>query len=535
MKRLIIENFPGWNVKINLPFPNLTVNNFSKEAIISSAFFLFLLIFFSSPVSAATYNVNTLADNEYNTCAIGNCTLREAISAANLLPGDDTINLTGLSGTITLAGGNLLVSDSVTINGPGARNLSVSGGNLSRVFLISGVGVTATINRISVVDGNAQVVLIGGISIGDGGGILNTNGATLNLNEVHVSNNTATTLGGGIATRAILGVKTTTNILCSLVDGNNAAAGGGGISNLGTTILSSAVTTISNTTVSNNTALAEGGGVSNTGGTMNLTNNTISYNQATVAGGGIVNVVGVLVGIVNFRNTILAKNNALVGTNLVSSDGLGIFNSLGHNLIGNNLDISASFSASFSAGVLQPNVNGDFVGSIEIGYNTLDPMLGPLQNNGGVTNTRALMTGSPALDSADNCVYAGNCGTDPNGNNPPYALAVGQRGDGFSRLVNGTVDMGAFEQQLAPTSASIAVSGSVLAGKGYAVSGATVLFVDSNGVVRQTRTNSFGLYAFKEVEVGETYIISVYHKRYRFAPRAVTIVEDQSQVNFANY
>ena len=527
MRRFLVNNFPGWKFNTELPIPNTTTRNFLKKAFAVTAFFLFLPMLFGNQVFAATFTVNTLADTLPDTCAIGNCTLREAIIDANSLPGDDIINFqTGGTGTITLTRGNLLITQNVDIVGPGARAVTVSGNNNSRVFVISGIGVTANISGLTVTGGNAVPILIGATFIGDGGGILNANGATLNLTEMNISGNAATSLGGGVATRAILGVTTTTNISRCLISGNSAVAGGGGISNLGTVILSSAVTTITNTTVTSNTTLAEGGGISNTGGTMNLTNNTISHNESVAVGGGIVNVAGALVGIVNVRNTIIAQNNAVVGLNLISSDGLGIFNSLGNNLVGNNLDIDVSFMANLVVGgVLQPQANGDIVGSVEVGFQIVDPLLDALQNNGGLTNTRALLTGSPALDRANNCVFTNTCPINPSGNNPPFALLTDQRGTGFTRLGNLTVDIGAYEAPTVVSAASVSVGGKVSTPDGNGISNATVMFIDSAGIFHSTRTNSFGYFSFIEVKSGETYVMNVQHRRYTFAPKIVTVTD----------
>ena len=432
-----------------------------KAGLCLLAFFLFAAAS-ALTVEAAVFTVNTTADNESNGCGIGQCTLREAVTSANTFLGSDTINFQGgLTGTITLTGGELFITSDIAINGPGARVLSVSGGGASRVFVVSGSGVNAGISGLTITGGNATPILIGTTLIGDGGGILNTNGATLNLSEVNVSGNSATSLGGGVATRALLLVTTTTNITRSLISNNTAVAGGGGLSNLGTDLISSAVTNLTNTTVTGNNALAEGGGISNTAGTMNLTNNTISHNQSVAAGGGIVNVAGVLVGEVRMRNNILAQNNALVGTDLISSDGLGIFSSLGNNLVGNNLDISASFSASvFIGGLPQPNASADLVGSVGVGFQLVNPQLGALQNNGGQTDTRALQPGSPAIDRANNCVVTSTCPV----LNPPAALTTDQRGAGFARAVDGdgdgsgTVDIGAYESQFVPVGTTYIVT-----------------------------------------------------------------------------
>jgi CSLREA domain-containing protein len=455
---LLLSVFLGWIDRAKKLSLNPTNKTFLSKAVTLSAFSLFA----ASMTNAAVFTVNTPADNESNGCLIGQCTLREAIGDANTLPGSDTINFqAGITGTITLTGGALFITSDITVNGPGARILSISGNGASRVFVISGSGNVANISGLTITGGNAQPILLGGIFIGDGGGILNTNGATLNLTEVNVSGNSATSLGGGVATRAILLVTTTTNITRSLISNNSAIAGGGGLSNLGTDLISSAVTTVTNSTVTNNNALAEGGGISNAAATMNLTNNTISHNQSLVAGGGIVNVAGVLVGIVNLRNNILAQNNALLNTNLISSDGLGIFNSLGNNLVGNNLDIGVSFSASVVIGGLpQPNVNADIVGSVDVGFQILNPLLGALANNGGATDTRGLGAGSPALDRANNCVLTNTCSV----LNPPAALTTDQRGTGFTRPIDGDgdalaiVDIGAYESQFIPTGTTFTVT-----------------------------------------------------------------------------
>ena len=440
---------------------NFVLNSISKL----STFFLFLTIS-ASIASAATFTVTTLADNQSNGCGIGQCTLREAVNDANLLPGSDTINFqAALTGTIVLTNGHLSITSDITINGPSARTLSVSGNSNSRVFVVSGSGNVANISGLTITGGNAQPILFGATLIGDGGGILNANGATLNLSNVSVSGNSATSLGGGVATRAILLVTTRTNITNSLISNNSAILGGGGISNLGTELLSGAITTISNSTITNNSATAEGGGISNTAATLNLTNTTISHNQSTVAGGGIVNVAGIVVGEVRMRNTILAQNNALVGLNLISSDGLGVFNSLGNNLIGNNLDIGVNFAASVViGGIAQPNVNADIVGSVSAVFQIVNPLLGNLADNGGQTNTRALLGASPALDRGNNCVVANNCASNPDNNNPSAALTTDQRGGIFSRSIDGNgdsvaiVDIGAYESQFVPTATTFTVT-----------------------------------------------------------------------------
>ncbi len=420
---------------------------------------LMTVCFLTFSANAATFTVNTLADNESNGCLTGNCTLREAVNDAGNSFGSDTINFqSGLNGTIVLSGTAITINSDVTINGPGARILRVSGNNASRVFVVNPAlfgSATVNMSGLTVTGGNAQPILLGGTLIGDGGGIINTGGATLNLTEMNISGNSATSLGGGIATRAILLATTTTNITRSTISNNSAILGGGGISNLGTQLISSAAMTLTDSTVTGNSALAEGGGISNTAGTIYSVNNTVSHNQSTVAGGGIVNVAGILIGTVSMRNTILAQNTAVLNTDIISSDGLGVFNSLGNNLIGNNLDISASFSASvFVQGSASPNANADVVGGVGIGVQRIDPLLGALQNNGGATDTRLPAVGSPAIDKGNNCVIDNTCTV----SNLTAPLTLEQRGAGFPRQVGTRVDIGATEGSSAPVLAFVVTS-----------------------------------------------------------------------------
>lgn len=422
---------------------------FNNKAIRFFASFLFIALFSTIGVEAATYVVNTTADDESNGCSVGQCTLREAIEDANSsVLVSDTINFDpSVTGTITLDGNNLTIKSDITINGPGARNLTISANNLSRVFVVRGTlansSPVANISGLTIADGNASVLMADGITLSGGGGILNTNGATLNLTEVTVRDNHTTTLGGGIATNAILLTHTRTNITRSTISGNTATTGGGGISNFAITLVSHSTTTITNSTITNNSALAEGGGISNTLGTVNLINNTISDNQSVVAGGGVASVAPVVLGITNLRNNIIARNSALLNTNLISSDLFGVlgsFSSQGNNLIGNNLSVEASFAANVDInGNPIPNANADIVGKLEAGFNIVDPRLGYLQNNGGPTNTRLLLTGSPALNKGNNCVNTSSCPS----NNPPASLTTDQRG--FSRILEAIIDIGPSE------------------------------------------------------------------------------------------
>jgi CSLREA domain-containing protein len=157
-----------------------------------SAFFVLPCILFSS-ASAATFTVTTVADMNDNVCD-AHCFLREAIGAANNTPGNDAINFAAsLSNTITLTQGEILIAsetanDVVTINGIGAKNLTIFGSNASRVFRVQ-LFSELVINDLTIKNGNGT-----GGGITGGGNIYNSGRLTLNC--VVVSNGTTGSANG---------------------------------------------------------------------------------------------------------------------------------------------------------------------------------------------------------------------------------------------------------------------------------------------------------------------------------------------------
>ncbi len=125
-----------------------------------------------------------------------------------------------------------------------------------------------------------------------------------------------------------------------------------------------------------------------------------------------------------------------------------------------------------------------------------------------------LQNGSPAIDAALS----------------PYTQPDDY--DFIPRPQGAASDIGAFEAQLRPTAASVSVSGRVLSSRGRGGSNAVVHLTKPNGEIQTTRTNSFGYYSFKDVVVGQTYIINVYSKRYQFNPQVVSLTEDLGGLNF---
>jgi hypothetical protein len=214
-----------------------------------------------------------------------------------------------------------------------------------------------------------------------GGGILNA--GTLMVSGSTLSDNAASSTysfyesaeGGGILT----GYNNTLTVSDSTLSGNSASYDGGGIWTAGTL-------TVSDSTLSGNSA-DHAGGISADAlpGRVTLTNVTVTANRATSYGGG-----GLFVGTGApvLHNTLIAGNfRGATGT--ARDDVYGALHPGGaYNLIGDGTGMTG----------LQNGVNGNLVGSASA---PIDPLLGPLQNNGGPTQTMALLPGSPALNAGD--------------------------------------------------------------------------------------------------------------------------------------
>jgi CSLREA domain-containing protein len=357
-----------------------------------------------------------------NTNDSGAGSLRQAIAGANAsaiastiwsnIPASDPNCLGGVC-TITLTSGELVISHAMSIQGPRANLLTVSGNNASRVF--------------KIVVGNRGIVTVSGLTItsgkviGDhGGGISNANTGNLNINGCAIIGNQGSA-GGGIDNDTT-GTVTVTN---SLISGNTSDGGGGGIFDR-----TSGPINVINSTLSGNTARG-GGGIAVQGlATVKIVNSTISGNSALNAGAG--GGLGLAPTVTVLRNTIIAGN---LGTGGSADD------------ISGQVDSSSSFNliGTGGSGGLTNGVNNNMVG-------VADPRLGPLADNGGPTRTMALLPGSPAMDAGDSCVTdAAHCG-----DASFTQLTTDQRGTGFSRSVDAAtdsdsaaaLDIGAFEAQV---------------------------------------------------------------------------------------
>jgi hypothetical protein len=227
----------------------------------------------------STFTVLNLNDS-------GPGSLRAEVAAANATAGSNTIGVADqVHGTITLTSGELLIKSSITINGPGANQLAVSGGGTSRVFEIA-TGFDVSISGLTIADGKAADT---------GGGILN-DGSNLTLTGDELTHNvafeSATSAARGGAMRSLAGALTIRN--CRITDNQALAAGGasafGDALGGGLYVLAGSAT-ITGSTISGN--LAQGGAGSSDGfsagggidcfAPLILTDSTLSDNRA--AGG----------------------------------------------------------------------------------------------------------------------------------------------------------------------------------------------------------------------------------------------------------
>lgn len=458
-----------------------------KQRLFIAGLIILCCVFLSASADAATFTVNSTVDSTALACSSGTCTLRRAVQEANALAGADAIEFqAGLTGTIDLAFGELVITQSVTITGPGARILTLNGLDANRGFRINGAGVVFNLSGLTIANGRAST------AIALGGGIFAQSNTTVNLDSVTVINCKTFGRGGGVA----LNSTATMTITNSTIRDNEAEGSlfdGGGIFSNGTL-------SISNSTITGNKADMYAGITNDTLAILTLNNTTVTNNIAGTNRGGLGND-----GVANIRNTIIAKNIAPL-----FPDFQGTVNSLGNNLIGIN-------SGGFVNGV-----NGDIAGT---DMAPVDPLLSPLANNGGPTDTHALIFLSPALNGGQNCVMTATCAT----NNPPSALTLDQRGT--SRQLGPGVDIGAYESSIVPTSASVSVSGRVMAGK-RGIAGARVYLTDQGNETRTALTNGFGYYVFDDVPVGETYFFTAAAKGYSFEMRILTVNDEISDLDF---
>lgn len=410
--------------------------------------------FLAGPALAATFTVSNLSDS-------GPGSLRQAVLDANASPGaDDVVFTPGLTGTIMLTSGEILIADSLTVHGPGAGVITVSGNDQSRIFHVENpadFSLDVTLSGLTLTHGSAVIPLFGGAvfalnqnltildsvissskagydlaGIGCGGNVFTQAGM------LRIANSTLTG-GASVGSGGNLCVAGGRLILeRSTLSGGFALSGGGLYAN------NTVDSMIFASTISGNVAglpasdFGFGGGLQIDGGHMQIVNSTISGNSVNGDGGGLV-LFQSLGGSLLLRLTTVSSNTAtgrggslLIGTSdEVELDHSIVANGAPQDLApsdpnGPPVTITANYSLIENPGDVALTGSHNLIGA--------DPLLGPLASNGGPTLTHLPLPGSPVIDAGDPAI--------------PSPPATDQRG--FSRIAGAAVDLGSVETGQAP-------------------------------------------------------------------------------------
>ena len=330
-----------------------------------------------------------------NTTITYNQATGTAASGGGLLSVDGEINITASlfeSNSANRAGGAIEVIDGILT----LENVDLIGNDVN-----GGAGTPAPGNGGGIhISGETVTTITGGQIVNnaagrEGGGLWNQTGSLMTVVQVTIDGNSANGAdpsdgGGGIFNNGGI-----TEVISSTISNNQAtASNGGGIQN------NTGTTTIMTSTLSGNTAAMHGGGIYNDD-ILSINASTIAFNEAMMSGGGVTNNSSMGT---SLKNTIVSNNEAPMGNDVSITS--GVFMSEDYNLIADNAD-----------GVF-PEASNDIIGEL--------PLLEPLANNGGPTQTHAIVMGmnSPVIDAGD-----------------PNDLFEDQRGE----AIVGIRDIGAFE------------------------------------------------------------------------------------------
>jgi len=325
-------------------------------------------------------------------------------------------------GTVTLTN-TTVAKNSAVHNGGGILNLggstlTLTDGAVSDNSAISGGGIDNNNSKLTVTGSTLSGNDSTGTKSSDGGGGVYESGGTASITGSTLSGNSAVAGGGGIYEGA--GALT---IAASTLSDNSVSGpsgpGGGIDENAGTL-------TLTNSTIAGNTAPGFGAGVQENQGALTAVNCTIAYNyEHFINHSGFGGGMNITQGPVTLDNTIIALNTEGPGlggpADNLYSEGNPVSSASAYNLIGPNGNPG-----------LTNGTNHNQVG-------VANPLLGTLANNGGPTETIALLAHSLAIDAGSNSLAVDRAGKH---------LATDQRGAGFPRIVNGTVDIGAFERPI---------------------------------------------------------------------------------------
>ncbi|CAB4609633.1 unannotated protein [freshwater metagenome] len=466
-----------------------------------------LLVAPSAGATAATFTV-------LNTDDAGAGSLRQALLDANTNSGADVVVFAaGVTGTITLTTGQLEVTDSVIVTGPGSANLSVTAPTGQIFYLYKqGVSKDISISGLTLTGGATPVhswstnlvlddIVASGSTAGPNidlssydsgldqslivrnsvitGASISSNGAgilvglgfgshTVEIDNTEITNNAGSSTGGlrveeassVVITDSVISGNTSTSgngggaffatsvgdvqIISTTVDGNTSGNWGGGLYFLNDSV------EVLDSTISNNTAISGGGGINfnDVFQVASISNTTITGNSANYGGGIMVQGVASL----TINQSTITENTST--SNFYDGGGIALYSSvslaLSGTIISGNSSVNVLSSdievkdsspitinadhSMFGVGTVDTDVTLNGVGNVR----SDSPGLGVLVDNGGLTKTMALLTGSPAIDAGPDPVAT----FDGNG--------FDQRGTPFLRVYGGRADIGAFESQPIP-------------------------------------------------------------------------------------
>lgn len=337
---------------------------------------------------------------------------------------------------VSAQAGTVTLTDS-TVSGNMVTSYQQSyGGGIFSMGGVSLAGSTVTGNMASSYDGQA---IGGGILSAGVVSLVNSNisgntaavgagvvaaGGSLSVVDSRISDNTSTEQGGGIfAGYADLTINNST------ISGNEAGIGAGIVS------LAGSAQIIGSTVSGNSATYLMGGGVVCNYGDLVLTNTTISGNSSNLWGGGVIAAEG----------AVTLSNSTITGNSAQNAAGIALYEAqmtMNSTIVFGNIELAtppagvgADIAEVTNGSIVLANSAANLVGdsgiALPAGTLSTNPLLGPLGNNGGLTQTHALGVGSPAINAGNNLA----------------ALDNDQRGTGFDRVVGGAADIGAFEVQ----------------------------------------------------------------------------------------
>ncbi|MCB1499007.1 MAG: cadherin-like domain-containing protein [Bauldia sp.] len=366
----------------------------------------------------------------------GGLSLREALILANADPTNGasvTFHASLAGGTVTLAGGELVIASDVFVSGDvdgnGTADITINAAGSSRVF--HATAGSSTLDALTITGGYAAY----------GGGIYVDGGTTLAITNALLTGNDAVG-GGGMYNFGTLTMANTT------LSANTAGYGGG--------LMNTATATLANVTLADNTALIHGGGILNTAN-LTLVNATLAGNSATTNGGGINQIGG----------TATVFNSTLTG-NAATDNGGGIYTS------GGTLTLTNTIVAGNDAGAAGDDVQGSIATAgfnlfSQVGLGDADDIIetdvsqifasvtggpfihGVLADNGGAVETVLILRGGTAQNAGSNTAVPFDLQDVDNDGDQGEQLPLDARG--AARVGKVTVDLGAVEVQNAAPAA----------------------------------------------------------------------------------